>query len=219
MVTRESVPYCIHCGERLSAGARFCNRCGATVAAVGSPLPDRSMLPSNVEARPVVGSTVLPSNVQTRAQRQGAQIHAPSSGSHLGVIGSLAALVAFFMPWVSCGPVSVSGMDAATGADGSSGSLVLLLLPLIAVALLALAGLRYAPRTRRRDQELRTQQVLVGTGGSLLSVLVVLSVLWQRAHLPFGSGAFIKIELGLWLEACGFIIATLGGLAGYTEDA
>ena len=215
----EEWTHCMQCGERLAGTARFYKRCGIAIAEVAPPPSSRLMSRQQYEPRPAVRSNVLASNVTALAQQgRAAEIHGPSAGAHLGAIGSLAALVAFLIPWVSCGPSSASGMDIASGSGGSSGSLVLLVLPLAAAGLLGLAGMRYAIRTRHGDQQLRDQQLMVGLGGSLLSVLVVAYTLYQRAQLPLGSGAFVKIEPGLWLEVSGFVVATLGGFVGYNDD-
>lgn len=200
-----TLTYCGNCGDRVLDGARFCRRCGGSLT--DEPVsPERAADPAPTKA--------LTADLRGGRPGHPYAVTSPSravTGTYVILAGTVMALVAFFVPWLSL-PVlgTTSGIQLAAARSDDA---VLFALPAAAILLLLLS---YA----RSVAGLQTSiwQALVGAAGGVCTVAVISNVMTQLSNLPFDLGALGRIEPGAWLALVGFLLAAIGGLMQHHEE-
>ena len=207
---------CPSCGTSNRPEARFCAKCGALLE--NAPAPSQ---PSGFSS----GGPADPAQIAGKVGLFG--------GHGALTLGALVVLLAFMLPWASCGNLQLSGLDIVTSAseysDASSG-IILALVPLGALALLALGiaglvvnllGKKLPLNLARLTPFLPLLAAMPGLCGCCPSCAFLWSIQDARSEPDiFGLGMMIQIEYGFWLTLVGLgvsfigmVTALVGGLA------
>lgn len=125
--------------------------------------------------------------------------------------GSVMALIAFFVPWLSLPIIgTATGMQLAVGRSDDA---VLFALPAVAILLLILAYARSVARL-----ETSIWQFLLGAAGGVSTAAIISNLMAQLANLPFDLGLLGRVNPGAWLSFVGFLLAAMGGLMQLHEE-
>ena len=188
---------CTACGKVNIDDAAFCEQCGARMSAQPATIPGAAA-PGPAPAAPLpypVPPTAPPPGAST--VQMSALIAAMSLGEKISGAGAVAAVISFFLPWVSAAVLgaSANGFDLGK-TDGAT--YFILLLAIAAGALCYLSSKAAASR----KLVIAGYLVLIGAicGPALLLSLVFVSQLSSVAGI------------GLWLLALGYTAIASGGL-------
>lgn len=197
---------CAACGNALSEGALFCEFCGAaqkatpaTGPAIGVPIGQRS------------GAVSVPATV-SRAELGEILLKSLSLGEKFAGAGALAAIVGFFLPWVSpdigssgnlMGMLGGAALANArySGFDAAKlwGGVYLILAAAVASGVLFFVSGKAA---YSRKLMISGFQVMIGSIPGPTIVVLLLFV-------PFTQTV---AGIGLWLTGLGFCSVAAGGL-------
>lgn len=198
---------CSACGSPLPDGSVFCESCGARLGAASVPAsPAAAAWAGATQPAPVPSATAI-------AEMSGMLIKSLSLGERLAAMGSLAAVLGFFLPWVSgpdlkslgnlstlLGPAGVattsySGLDAAR----VWGATYFILVAAVTSGVLFFVA---SKATFSGKLSIGGFQVMIG---SLIGPGVVFALLF----IPFMQSV---AGSGLWLTGLGFCSIVAGGL-------
>ncbi len=234
---------CPKCGSANRPGARFCKGCGA-VLGQAAPAPPPQVTPTRPPSQPVSPPTVpspsLPPSPQAPPWPVPPYVPAPApsavrdsggagrviggiglfGGYILAVLGALAALGAFVLPWFPTGDTGLDTVSKALEPGGDSmfllwglvplGALVLLLLSLVGIVL----GFLGKGRSSGLALLLPLLIFLPGLCGCLpLSSPVITSLMTTNFDINSLSGALAGLGQGFWIAMMGLGIALVGVLA------
>ena len=202
---------CSACGNALPDGSVFCEFCGV------------ELRPVSVSNGPgVVRTTVAPpSNPPSAAaiaELSGMLLKSLSLGEKLAGVGSLAATLGFFLPWLSGPDVrSLGNLSALAGGAGMGttsysgfdvtkiwGGVYLILAAAIASGVLFFISGKAA---FSRKLNISAFQVMIG---SIIGPVIIVALLF----IPFMQSV---AGLGLWLLGLGFCSITAGGLVNISQ--
>ena len=197
---------CSACGNALSDGSLFCEFCGAQL---------RSSVSTAAPA--VVGTAVSPPSSQASAaaiaELSGMLIKSLSLGEKLAALGSLAAVLGFFLPWAS-GPnlgslgnlstlVGQTGVATTTysGFDAAKiwGGIYLILAAAVTSGVLFFAA----------GKGVFSKKLMVSGFQVMIGSLVGPAIVFTLLFIPFIQSV---AGLGLWLTGLGFCSIAAGGL-------
>ena len=149
-------------------------------------------------------------------------VGAPASGSLLSCLGSIIAMVGFFLPWASCAGYRLSGYDLAAQnvpADVSEPSAgFLYLIPSLSLIALGIA-ISSVPLSIWK----RVSRLIVAAAAALLALVVAPACLaalvfflrFQSARNDpeaFGLGGLFQLEYGFWFTVIGLVLGLSGAL-------
>lgn len=181
---------CTACGKANIDNAAFCEHCGTRMQAQPAAIPVAAPPPPF----PVPPAGVVPVQV---AQTASSILDSMSTGEKVSGAGAVAAIIGFFLPWVSAAGLgaSASGLDLAKEVGAAY------LIPLLAIAAGALC---YFSSKAAPGKKLMYAGYLVLIGAlcgpaNLLALLFV-------SQLQSVAG------IGLWLLGLGFTAIAAGGL-------
>lgn len=146
----------------------------------------------------------------------------PAAGGGCGMIGALLALVGFLLPWASCGPVRLNGLDIVTQSNqlNSPQATLLCLIPLFAAGAMGMALLVIPASFWKK---IPNPVKIIGSAATGFLALLGLclscaffAALQSARNDPknMGMGTLIQIESGFWVTVFGFFVASLGALLG-----
>ncbi len=198
---------CTACGKANVDGSAFCDQCGTRMqaqpaaiqgAAAPAPAPAAYVPPTTPPGSPVpplmAGAPPATSQVVPMAS---AIIASMSMSEKISGGGAVAAVISFFLPWISVAALgtSASGFDLGK-TDGSA-----YLIPLLAIAAAALCYLSSKAAPAKKLM-FAGYLVLIGAlcGPAILVSLVCVSQLQSVAGF------------GLWVMALGYTAIAAGGL-------
>jgi hypothetical protein len=185
---------CSACGKVNIDSAAFCEQCGARMSAQPAINPGVGPGTAAPGAAPVAFTPPPTSQVVPMAN---ALIASLSMGEKISGAGAIAAVVSFFLPWISAAMLgtSASGLDLGK----TDGATYLILLLAIAAGALCYLSSKAAPAKKLM---FAGYLVLIGAlcGPALLLSLVFVSQLSSVAGF------------GLWLLALGYTAIASGGL-------
>jgi hypothetical protein len=236
---------CPKCGSANRPGARFCKECGA-VLGQAAPAPPPQVMPTRPPMQPVSPPTEPSPSLPPRPSPQVAPPPAPPyvpapappavqgsggagrviggiglfGGYILAVLGALAALGAFLLPWFPTGDTGLDTVSRGLQPGGDSmfllwglvplGALVLLLLSLVGIVL----GFLGKGRSSGLALLLPLLIFLPALCGCLpLSSPVVTSLMATNFDVNSLSGALAGLGNGFWIAMMGLGIALVGVLA------
>ncbi len=204
---------CSACGKANADGVSFCEYCGANMRAQSATTP---VTVAPVGAPAASAQPPAPSAADV-AQMGKSFFNALSLGEKFIGPGVIAAVIGFFLPWVSTPDLgSLGGLFGALGAGAGaseinhvsysgvdaaklSGAVYLILLAAIASGVLLYLSRRVAPRQKLL---MGGFQVMIG---SLCGPLIIAELLF----IPLIQSV---AGMGLWLLGLGFCCIAAGGL-------
>ncbi len=181
---------CTACGKTSADGSAFCEHCGARMNAQPASIPGTAALgPAPAAITPPAAPQIVP--------MASALIASMSMGEKISGGGAIAAVISFFLPWVSIAILGTSANGFDLGKTDGATYLILLL----AIAAGALCYLS-SKATASRKLMIAGYLVLIGAlcGPAILLSLVFVSQLSSVAGF------------GLWLLALGYTAIASGGL-------
>ncbi len=141
-----------------------------------------------------------------------------TTGRKIGSLGALLAILAFFMPWVSCGNLSLSGLDIAlsgqrlssSGVEGAESNFLLFLVPGMAIVILIIIY-NHLEKSAKEARGSTIWQLICGAIGGGMAALWLLGIIIQKNDPKMlGLGIWIKIEPGIWATLVGYLGTIVG---------
>ncbi|MGH2353084.1 MAG: hypothetical protein ACRDI2_06175 [Chloroflexota bacterium] len=139
-------------------------------------------------------------------------------------MGALAVLGSLFLPWVSCAGVTYRGMDLAQQSGArqpdiqvlGQGTTLAWLVPFLALLILVLL-LACLVRRPQDNGGLATAIVMCGGIGVVVSLVVIVSILYQKVTLGQSIvgrmvAPAISLRIGGFVALAGFAASVVGGL-------
>jgi hypothetical protein len=195
---------CPTCGKANLDGTAFCAQCGNRMqpqpAAVPSAIP-ATVPATTVKAPPPVPQFAYPAPppfpAASTTQSAESFINSMSVGEKIAGAGAVAAIIGFFMPWISIAGTTTS--YSGTDIGKTIGAVYLILLNGIASAIVCYLSTKATPSQKLMYAGYLTYFGALCGPTTLLSLIFVPQVK--------SSGGF-----GLWLFALGFTAVAAGGL-------
>ena len=194
---------CPACGRTNIDSAAFCEECGTSLRAQPAAAPAGAAPPPPPHAIPVAAAPAGVSTAQI-AQQGEALIASLSLGEKISGVGAIAAIIGFFLPWISVTTPAVLTAATTTSYSGldlgkSDGAVYLILLTAGIAAVLCYMSSKAAPP---RKLIIAGYLVFIGAlcGPATLTALIFVSKVQSVAGF------------GLWLFALGYTAIAVGGL-------
>lgn len=182
---------CPVCGKENVDSSAFCEHCGGSLRAQPAAAPGMAP-PGPVPAAP---QPLPPAAPNAQVAQMNAVLAAMSMGEKISAGGALAAVIGFFLPWISVLGEKDNGLDLAK----DSGGVYFILLIAIGAAVLSYLSSKAMP-----SKKLLYAGYLVLLG-ALCGPTVLLSLL-------FVSQIQSAASIGLWLLGLGYTAIAVGGL-------
>ena len=182
--------YCSKCGEPNDDSAKFCIKCGAQLLTLSRP-GARPAAPA-----PSSGTWQGPAMPpQVGAAQTGRKI---SPGSWVSVVGAIAVLILFFVPWAWSWGGEASGLDYVAEPDGEL--LWVVVTPVCAVAALGILYLF------RKQLVVSAWARIAAAIGGLIPLIVMYIEYQDRMTIKWG---YIGTVVGLALLIVGSVLDLL----------